>query len=278
MSFWYQNRGWLARKLGVDLTHSQRRYARLVDALVRPGTRWLDIGCGRQLLPEWCCPAGHQAAIVGRARLLVGADVDPSLRYNTMVPHRVFALAESLPFRNEAFDLVTANVVVEHLHRPPAALLEVRRVLAPGGIFLFHTPNALNYLVILARIIPYSLRRRLVFWIEGRKEEDVFPTFYRMNTLRVIRQLAADCGMQVVLLRTVGSSGILGRMGPLGWLEVASMRLLAGTGLESNILCALRRPNPDEGGEGDSAQASRIAATLGHAWEPVPADAPAPRP
>lgn len=267
MSFWYRHRGWLARRLGVDLTHSQRRYAWLVEVLARPGVRWLDVGCGRQLLPEWACAADRQAAIAGQASLLVGADVDASLCENAIVPLRVFALAEALPFRDESFDLVTANVVVEHLEHPHATLLEVRRVLAPGGIFFFHTPNARNYLVMLARIMPYGLRRRLVFWIEGRKEEDVFRTFYRMNTPQAIRRLAADCGMEVVLLRTTGSSGIFGRLGLIGWLEIAIMRLLAGTGLESNILCALRRPRPEEGEAESSAAAARCAAELERAWQ-----------
>jgi len=38
-----------------------------------------------------------------------------------------------LPFRDGTFDIVTMRDVMEHLERPLDALLEARRVLAPGG-------------------------------------------------------------------------------------------------------------------------------------------------
>lgn len=246
MDFWYRYRGKLSRFLGVDLTHSQRRYARLLDAVVRPGCRWLDLGCGRQLLPEWVLDRQSQAALAGRASLLIGVDVDASIREHTLIRNRIMAVGEHLPFRDSCLDLVTANVVVEHIADPRALLGELWRVLAPGGLFAFHTPNALNYLVILARLIPYHIRRKLVFLIEGRKEEDVFPTFYRMNSLSSIEKLGRECGWDVVLAKTVGSSGTFGRLGVLGWLELIAMKSIARGRFQSNILCVMQKPPAPE--------------------------------
>ena len=48
--------------------------------------------------------------------------------------------AETLPFDNGSFDLVTALDVVEHLDDDVEALREIRRVLSPGGKLLMTVP------------------------------------------------------------------------------------------------------------------------------------------
>lgn len=45
--------------------------------------------------------------------------------------------AESLPFEAGAFDTVVCTFTLCSVHTPPAALAEARRVLKPGGRFLF---------------------------------------------------------------------------------------------------------------------------------------------
>lgn len=47
-----------------------------------------------------------------------------------------------LPFAADAFDLVVANFVFEHLWTPNLMLLEVQRVLKPEGLFYLSIPNA----------------------------------------------------------------------------------------------------------------------------------------
>lgn len=54
------------------------------------------------------------------------------------VPVRlVRGVAETLPFPGAAFDTVASNWTLCSLRRPSEALREIRRVLAPGGFFLF---------------------------------------------------------------------------------------------------------------------------------------------
>jgi len=55
----------------------------------------------------------------------------------------VAADAESLPFQNSSFDLLLSSDVVEHLPDLEAHVTEVARVPAPGGRYLFKTPNRL---------------------------------------------------------------------------------------------------------------------------------------
>jgi len=48
-----------------------------------------------------------------------------------------------LPFRADLFDIVTCFDVIEHIpqERAPRLVVEVRRLLRPGGLFIITTPN-----------------------------------------------------------------------------------------------------------------------------------------
>ena len=74
---------------------------------------------------------------------------------------------EHLPFRDESFDLITSNMVIEHMREPKLAFHEMYRVLAPGGTILLHTPNLANYQVfanrVLSKVMPHNLHAFLVW-------------------------------------------------------------------------------------------------------------------
>ncbi len=46
-----------------------------------------------------------------------------------------------LPFPNDSFDLVTCNDGMEHLHTPEHIILEIKRVLKPGGVMFAAIPT-----------------------------------------------------------------------------------------------------------------------------------------
>ncbi|MDP3014043.1 MAG: class I SAM-dependent methyltransferase, partial [Candidatus Subteraquimicrobiales bacterium] len=48
--------------------------------------------------------------------------------------------AQELPFPRDFFDVVVIMDVLEHLENPQKAILEIKRVLKPGGIFHFFVP------------------------------------------------------------------------------------------------------------------------------------------
>ena len=50
-------------------------------------------------------------------------------------------VAEQLPFATASFDVVVCVDVLEHVQSVPQTLSEIRRVLKPGGTFLFDTIN-----------------------------------------------------------------------------------------------------------------------------------------
>ena len=43
----------LAKRLHLDVTPAQRHYGRFLEKRITPGLRWLEIGCGRHVVPGW---------------------------------------------------------------------------------------------------------------------------------------------------------------------------------------------------------------------------------
>lgn len=171
------------------------------EALVRrtltPASRVLDLGCGR---------GGVMELFWQTVRRSVGLDPDlTSLREHRTAMPRVCGLGQALPFAAAQFDVVLGLWVLEHVAQPAHLLAEVRRVLAPGGHFLFLTPNAHHPLLLANRFswaFP-AVQRVLVPRLYGRAEADTFRVRYQANTLPRLRTLAAQAGFTIAELRAL---------------------------------------------------------------------------
>jgi|HubBroStandDraft_6_1064221.scaffolds.fasta_scaffold01683_5 ubiquinone/menaquinone biosynthesis C-methylase UbiE len=234
--------------IAPGLRNAQFAYRDVLEHHVKLADRWLDIGCGRRLFPEWMPQADeHESRIIRSARSVFGIDPDfASLVDNRIVSMRVAGDGSSLPFAGDSFDLLTANMVVEHVADPNALLREARRILKPGGLLLFHTPNLHSYATLLSTFVPESWKKKLVGVIEGRKDVDVFPALYRMNLPSRIQAFAAKNGFRVIQLRMEESSAQAVVLGPLVifelvWIRILRLRLFRG--LRSNIIAVLQRVN-----------------------------------
>jgi SAM-dependent methyltransferase len=175
---------------------SGEAYESLVRRHIRPAARVLDLGCGA---------GGVMELFSAQVALPAGVDPHlPSLRAARDDAMRLTqAVADHLPFADAAFDVVTCSWVLEHVHEPARVLAEVRRVLRPGGRFVFLTPNAANFVTRVNRMVPRLAQTRLVRALYGRAEDDTFPVVYRANTLGALRRLAAGAGMDPIELTTV---------------------------------------------------------------------------
>lgn len=120
----------------IDAMH---RYAyTLLGEFATPSSRVLEVGFGE----------GYGSAIVRPlVGEYVGVEVDAGVvehavaRYGA--PTVTFLLYDGLrlPFQDEAFDVVFAFQVLEHVRDAPAFLTEAHRVARPGGRILIVTPN-----------------------------------------------------------------------------------------------------------------------------------------
>ncbi|MEO6723930.1 MAG: methyltransferase domain-containing protein [Blastocatellia bacterium] len=193
---------------GKPVRHPQRVYFERIESVLQsepsgprtPGPRhcWLDVGCGRHLIPHWM--GGHaewEAKLTAHAGLLAGIDPDlAALRDNDSCRLKSKADATALPFANGSFDLVTSNMVFEHVENPLVSLIEIRRVLRPGGRLLVLTPNWLDIVTIAARIVPNRFHPAIVSRVEKRGAADVYPTYFRFNRPRTIETCLREAGFK----------------------------------------------------------------------------------
>ena len=105
------------------------RFAELAD--LHPDTCALDVGCG---------PGALTAELVARLGPRAVWAIDPSASFVESLRHRLpqvdvrAGVAERLPFDDDRFDSVLAQLVVHFMADPVAGLAEMRRVARPGGI------------------------------------------------------------------------------------------------------------------------------------------------
>lgn len=100
--------------------------------------RILDLGCGAGLLSNWLAQRGH---------LVTG--IDANLESLQVAQQRdgsgqatyLLGDARSIPCADSSFDVVCAMDLLEHIENPEQVIAEISRVLAPSGVFFFHTFN-----------------------------------------------------------------------------------------------------------------------------------------
>ena len=169
-------------------------FEKIVSDSITPSTRLLDLGGGRGGLIE---------KIHTRVAAAIALDPDlPSLlEHRAPIVPRACARAEAIPFPAETFQIVTALWLLEHLPDPAVVFREIYRVLKPGGLFIFLTPNALHPLLMtnyFSLLFP-AAQRKLIPRLYARAEGDTFPVRYRANTPRALRVLCRQTGFDLDL-------------------------------------------------------------------------------
>jgi ubiquinone/menaquinone biosynthesis C-methylase UbiE len=223
--------------------HSQFEYAATLLEHIRPNIDWLDIGCGRQVVPDWVLSTERARDLLGDANL-TGLDVDDAIAEHPLLKKRLRCRAENIPVPDDSFDLVTANMVVEHIPEPGGLLREIWRVLRPGGSFLVHTPNLRFYMTRIARRVPEFIKKRVIYWLEHREDKDIFPTYHRFNTLEAIERYAGESGFYIERLRFAGPTPSFLDT-PLEALERPLINLLRRPAFKryrSNLIVELKKP------------------------------------
>ncbi len=140
----------------------------------------LDLGCGD----------GHFASITFDRKLDVGLDpwsgpVHQAAHYGGYLS-LVQADGRKMPFPGGHFSSALSNSVLEHIPAIQNVLVDLRRVLKPGALFLFCVPNP-RYLTELSvprflnRLGLRGLGRRYTTWFErmSRVEHAVWPEVWQ---------------------------------------------------------------------------------------------------
>jgi SAM-dependent methyltransferase len=156
-----------------------------VARLVTERSTVLDLGAGRA---AWFGDLGtrgdHPRHLRGRVQKVIAVDVDPVVLQNPSADECLVMHSNSIPLSDHSVDVIIADWVLEHIEFPKQFCEEVNRVLRPGGWFCGRTPHSSNYISIAARLIRNRHHAEVLKYVQPHRDAvDVFPTFYRLNTI-----------------------------------------------------------------------------------------------
>ena len=209
-------------------------YENLLDWLIKPDSRWLDVGSGRDVFPT--NPALAEK-LSKRCGVLVGVDPDATVRENAFLHERVQKPLEE--FDAARFDVITARMVVEHVQDPSKFVASLRRLCAPGGLVVIYTVNKRSLVSALSWLIPFAFHRHITAMLWGRKEDESFPVEYRMNTRRELTALMRGAGFEERNFEYLDDCRTFGRFWLGTQLELLLWRALKALGFGYPETCLL---------------------------------------
>jgi SAM-dependent methyltransferase len=178
----------LLHKYYAHVPHPYRIFETRVGEMVNADTVLLDAGCGRTV------PVLRK--FLGRAKHLIGVELVDFTDVPQGIETHNTDLA-NLPLADSSVDLIMSRSVFEHLADPQAVYREFARVLRPGGKLIFLTANMWDYGTLMAKLVPNRFHAAIVRHVEGRSEEDTFPTAFKTNTRADVEKLASGSGLNI---------------------------------------------------------------------------------
>jgi len=122
--------------------HFHVRRNRVLELLPAQLGRVLDVGCGPGVMTE---------AVLDRGGTFDGVDLSPEMISEAKdkfgnLPNVSFAVGniEAIDASDNSYDQLICMAVIEYLNTPELALVEMARVLKPGGIAIITVPKRLH--------------------------------------------------------------------------------------------------------------------------------------
>lgn len=189
---WYDELGdaWWDRRGPVaalhDFNEARTAYATgvirgVLAEIERP--RVLDVGAGGGLFSASLAASGFEVVGVDASRPSLGVAYRHTVRPGDGgAPSYVAGNAMLLPFADGSFDAAVCSEVLEHVAAPGILVREVARVLRPGGVFCFDTPNRSWF----ARIALISIAENVGWAPRGTHDFGLFltPAEVRQHLMR----------------------------------------------------------------------------------------------
>jgi SAM-dependent methyltransferase len=229
--YYDRSRGWID---GTEEFHA------LCEASIPRGARILEIGSG---------PTNPSSDFFATLGALSGLDVDPDVGGNRALTQSSVFDGGRFPFPDASFEACVSNYVLEHVPNPALHLEEIRRVLVPGGVYVFRTPNRYHYVGLVSWLTPHWFHELVANRLRRLPSDahDPYPTVYAMNSRRAVGRLAGRSALTVEVLRMIEKEPSYAKASRLLFYPLlAYERAVNSTerlaGLRANILGVLRKP------------------------------------
>lgn len=228
--------GWGPKtRLAYGYFNPDDHYEAIVNKLVRPGTAWADVGCGRDIFPS---NPGLARALATRSGFVFGVDPDSNVRENPFVHERFEGTIEDCNTTHR-FDLITLRMVAEHIVDPNRSVAKLAELLKPGGLAVVYTVNKWSPVPVVTSLVPnrFHFRFKKVLW--GGEERDTFPTAFKMNTRADLATQFRRHGMSEQYFAYLDDCRTFGNFRLLNHLELSLQRLLRSLSIRYPENCLL---------------------------------------
>jgi SAM-dependent methyltransferase len=174
--------------------HHLHLYRERLDRLLRDARSAVHVGAGG------ADPAKLTSVDLSKLRIYA---IDPSIESlrRSPNPNRLVAWGHEIPLPDEIAEVVFSEAVMEHVEKPRETVREAHRLLCPGGRLIWTAPNLWSYSGLITHLTPFWFHRwvnRLLEPVQYREAEaDVFPTFFRINSIPRIRRTLSEAGFEL---------------------------------------------------------------------------------
>jgi ubiquinone/menaquinone biosynthesis C-methylase UbiE len=161
-----------------------------IKTLINSNSIVLDLGAGRG---SWIQDDSKYRIQIRSfkniVKKIIGLDVSSDIFLNTSTDENFLIINGILPLENNSVDIIICDFVFEHINDTKLFFTEINRVLKKDGFICARTPHKSHYIAIFSNIINQSLHNNILKYVQkDRLKEDIFPAFYKLNTMHEILQ------------------------------------------------------------------------------------------